>query len=583
MKTSTLRLSLILTFGAVLLAAAGANAIPQTITYQGLLSEDGDLVTGTRSVTFGIYSASTGGTLLWEEVQSVEFDNGAFGVILGSVTPISTSVFDGARKWLSVTIAGGSELLPRPEIVSVGYAFYSESAGDAATLDGRESWEYAGSTHSHDSRYFTQSTLTTTDGDPPNTGSNLVHWDLLNGVPTGFADGVDDTGAGITDHGQLSGLSDDDHPQYARETLLETSDGNAPNTGSNQVHWNNLTGMPEDFADGVDDTAEGGAIDHGGLAGLEDDDHPQYAQETVLQTSDGNAPNEGTNQVHWNNLGGVPAGFADGDDAITTNASLITTGSMAPQRITGTAVTESDGRLLTAAEKDSLTSGGITELHHHTEIGDISSVATGQGLSGGGMDGAVTVSHATDASALPNAHHPAPIVAHKWDEDYIGGSDNDDMETITSLTIDVPDSGYLHIVFSGMQVLDLYDAGPDWEGARYIAEYGVAVDQASNFDYFVRSSMFDTDPDAVDRVFDPYLPQVPVSGATVQQVDAGSHTVYLLTDVVHRYETEAENKFFNPSLVVTYFPFGSSAGPVSAPPGGIDAQPLETNPGQQSR
>ena len=36
--------------------------------------------------------------------------------------------------------------------------------------------------------------LASSDGNPPNTGSNLVHWDNLNGVPAGFADGTDDTG-----------------------------------------------------------------------------------------------------------------------------------------------------------------------------------------------------------------------------------------------------------------------------------------------------------------------------------------------------------------------------------------------------
>jgi hypothetical protein len=39
------------------------------------------------------------------------------------------------------------------------------------------------------------------DGTPPNAGSNLVHWDVLNGVPAGFADGVDDTGGGTIPSG----------------------------------------------------------------------------------------------------------------------------------------------------------------------------------------------------------------------------------------------------------------------------------------------------------------------------------------------------------------------------------------------
>ena len=46
-----------------------------------------------------------------------------------------------------------------------------------------------------------------------NTTTNPVDWTQLKNVPAGFADGVD--GGGVTDHGVLTGLTDDDHPQYA--------------------------------------------------------------------------------------------------------------------------------------------------------------------------------------------------------------------------------------------------------------------------------------------------------------------------------------------------------------------------------
>lgn len=44
---------------------------------------------------------------------------------------------------------------------------------------------------------------------------------------------------------------------------LATDDGTPPNTGSNLVHWNNLNGVPADFADGDD------AVDGGIAAGLD--------------------------------------------------------------------------------------------------------------------------------------------------------------------------------------------------------------------------------------------------------------------------------------------------------------------------
>ena len=67
-----------------------------------------------------------------------------------------------------------------------------------------------------------------------------------------------DSGSGVTDHGALTGLSDNDHPQY----LLTT--GKAADS---------------DKLDGKDSTGFATAShnhDHGALTGLADNDHPQY-------------------------------------------------------------------------------------------------------------------------------------------------------------------------------------------------------------------------------------------------------------------------------------------------------------------
>jgi hypothetical protein len=54
------------------------------------------------------------------------------------------------------------------------------------------------STHTHDDRYYTESELNTA-GTINDTG-NPVDWTKLKGVPTGFADGVDDTGGAGDGH-----------------------------------------------------------------------------------------------------------------------------------------------------------------------------------------------------------------------------------------------------------------------------------------------------------------------------------------------------------------------------------------------
>jgi hypothetical protein len=63
-------------------------------------------------------------------------------------------------------------------------------------------------------------------------------------------------GTDVVDHGELAGLSDDDHTQYR----LESAD-----------HSHQSTGL------------EGGQLDHGAaLTGLTDDDHPQYLLESLV-------------------------------------------------------------------------------------------------------------------------------------------------------------------------------------------------------------------------------------------------------------------------------------------------------------
>ena len=88
MKFTTVILQL-----ALLLFVAGAAhaAIPGQVSYQGLLTDGGGSPTvGPVNMTFRIYDAAVGGTLLWSETQnSVPLTDGVFDVLLGSVTPIT--------------------------------------------------------------------------------------------------------------------------------------------------------------------------------------------------------------------------------------------------------------------------------------------------------------------------------------------------------------------------------------------------------------------------------------------------------------------------------------------------------------
>ncbi|RMD64090.1 hypothetical protein D6833_04845 [Candidatus Parcubacteria bacterium] len=179
----------------MLVAATLSAQIPQLINYQGVLqdSSTGLPVDEDKSITFAIYATATGGTALWSETQTVSIDQGYFSVLLGSVTPIPPTVFSGGDRYLGVKVGTDAEMTPRKRIVSVGYALM---AADADKVDGLDASAFAAASHNHDGRYYTRSQLNTSDGSPPNSGSNRISWNNLKDVPAGFADGTDDVGAG---------------------------------------------------------------------------------------------------------------------------------------------------------------------------------------------------------------------------------------------------------------------------------------------------------------------------------------------------------------------------------------------------
>lgn len=121
---------IILVFLIILVSSLTAFAVPSSIQFQGLLKDSsGAVVTAEVQMTFKIYSSSIGGNASWTEIQNpVTVEAGLYSVELGSVTPLTNSVFDGTNKYLGITVGSGvTELSPLIPIVSVPYAI---SAGD---------------------------------------------------------------------------------------------------------------------------------------------------------------------------------------------------------------------------------------------------------------------------------------------------------------------------------------------------------------------------------------------------------------------------------------------------------------------
>ncbi len=104
-----------------------SQEIPQKISYHGKLLENGQLVTGTKSITFVI------GT--WSETHSnVQVSDGLYSVTLGETIPIPTSVFDNTSSvTLQITVSG-TKLSPQTNILSVPYAYKAEKAVTAENI-----------------------------------------------------------------------------------------------------------------------------------------------------------------------------------------------------------------------------------------------------------------------------------------------------------------------------------------------------------------------------------------------------------------------------------------------------------------
>lgn len=116
---------------------AAAQA-PTTMSYQGRLSgSTGAPITTATSVVFRIYAGPSGGSAIWTETRSVAPDrNGIFTIDLGSSTPLTTTVFDGTVRYLSLQIGTDSEMTQRQALSSVPYALRTGAAAAPASIEG---------------------------------------------------------------------------------------------------------------------------------------------------------------------------------------------------------------------------------------------------------------------------------------------------------------------------------------------------------------------------------------------------------------------------------------------------------------
>jgi len=122
----SVKISVIGVFILLLLGITVWSAPPQTLNYQGNLTDaSGKTLSGTYSIIFTLYDSLTEGAQLWTEThEAVEVKDGHFNAQLGSVSPFTMNFKD--QYFLEIKV-GEETLSPRLPFNSVPYALQSAS------------------------------------------------------------------------------------------------------------------------------------------------------------------------------------------------------------------------------------------------------------------------------------------------------------------------------------------------------------------------------------------------------------------------------------------------------------------------
>lgn len=117
----------------LLLCASAAAEVPSTIGFTARLVDDktGDVLTGSHRVTFRLFAAETGGSMLWTETVDADVEDGLLFVDLGTTEPLTATVLDGKKLFLEV-ILDEVVMEPRVTLGSVPYAVRADEAANAA-------------------------------------------------------------------------------------------------------------------------------------------------------------------------------------------------------------------------------------------------------------------------------------------------------------------------------------------------------------------------------------------------------------------------------------------------------------------
>ncbi|MGA2624987.1 MAG: hypothetical protein ABSF91_14100 [Bacteroidota bacterium] len=137
--------------------SAVSGQIPRTISYQGVLKENGNFIDGTRNLRFALFASQSGQDSVWEkDTIGVQIVGGLFNVTLG---PFDTLRFD-RQYWLQVCV-NNTPLSGRIQLASAGYSLNSLHAYTADSAENIRN--FAIPDNSIDSSKIKDGTITSAD------------------------------------------------------------------------------------------------------------------------------------------------------------------------------------------------------------------------------------------------------------------------------------------------------------------------------------------------------------------------------------------------------------------------------------
>jgi hypothetical protein len=106
-------------------------ALPRYLSAQAKVTDkEGVELDGDYSVTFRIYSSSSGGTELWEETQTLSISDGIFDAVLGLSTAFPSTMTFNTDYWVSIEVESDGEMSPRLRLTSAAYALNADEIDD---------------------------------------------------------------------------------------------------------------------------------------------------------------------------------------------------------------------------------------------------------------------------------------------------------------------------------------------------------------------------------------------------------------------------------------------------------------------